>query len=448
MKNPLKWIFSFGVDATLPPIEKVRVELFNFGHLVIALSALAKAVDDIYDGASTWKWTLLPLFLSILNFYLNSRKQYLLVRYFTTFVFPLYVLWLFYLLGGNHYSVGFVYFNFAIAALIAYDKPGLIAINILYISLLIFVCLLYFSLFRELKASHDPIDLVINTVGAIFAITFGMYRFVAVLKATQMDLQEQRDQLFEKNEKLNQTLRDNQSKTELLSVIAHDLQGPLFSFRKITQNLSYVMRKNDPSKIQALAAHYEQSGEPLIFYMENLLNWVISQKENFQINKLTFPPDAILHAAEQNLKYAFLEKNICFHQDVPGCLTLYSDPNMLKVILVNLLHNAIKFTPAGSTISACVAATETGCVIKIRDQGPGMNPALLSMLNMEHQLPMKVDSKNHGLGLQICTRFSQLLGISMQFENETTGLAVTLMLPAPGKPLQDDIPAAAVLNFG
>ena len=119
----------------------------------------------------------------------------------------------------------------------------------------------------------------------------------------------------------------------------------------------------------------------------------------------------------------------------------------MQQVLVNLLENATRYTPAGTPIEVSARQEGNFVVIEVADRGPGLPPGDLNRLF--EKFYRAVASKNRtgaGLGLAICRGIVQLHGGKIQAENRAGGGALfRFSLPLegvpPAMPLQEPIPA-------
>ncbi len=118
-----------------------------------------------------------------------------------------------------------------------------------------------------------------------------------------------------------------------------------------------------------------------------------------------------------------------------------SDPMRLSQILLNLGHNAVKFSGGGGrTVRVGISLREKNLEIRVRDEGPGIDPARLPSLFGEFE-QSEVRGPRHdrgvGLGLAVVARNAELLGGSVRARNlESSGMEFTVSIPSlPEEPL-------------
>ena len=104
-------------------------------------------------------------------------------------------------------------------------------------------------------------------------------------------------------------------------------------------------------------------------------------------------------------------KNISLTVGCPPDLHCTTDPNFLRVILRNLLQNAIKFTPVSGQVTLAAEAGPDGkTTFRVQDSGPGLTTAQLALLlGANGPAPPSTDPA-HGLGLRLTREFVAKLG--------------------------------------
>jgi signal transduction histidine kinase len=219
------------------------------------------------------------------------------------------------------------------------------------------------------------------------------------LKHKNQEVVEQKVSIDEQAEKLNDL---NKLKDKLISILAHDLRSPLSTLRGLFDLLSdesishEEMLQMIPSVIQKL--DYTSN------FLDTLLFWINSQLENFNTSGKSFLIyDIVKSEAENHTEQASL-KGITMVYDADKELLALADPNSIRIVVRNLITNAIKFSEAGDVIE--VSATEDGenVLVTVSDTGTGMSPGRVSQL-FKSQVNSKTGTQNEsgtGMGLLFC----------------------------------------------
>ena len=214
-------------------------------------------------------------------------------------------------------------------------------------------------------------------------------------------------------------------KEKLMSLILHDLRSPLYS-----QSLILNQMINAPSlsmeDMRSMFMQVKQSNEAILKFTHDFLTWYSSQKNGFIVNKCTVDIGCLMEEILVLYRKMAALKNIaiCF----PGTKEIvFSDRNILEVILRNILDNAIKYTAAGSVSISCYR-TEKAISVTVTDTGPGIPVEILSQLDMYNSLETQYTFAT--FGYRFILSLSQKIGASVHVTNHTDGGAmVKLELP-------------------
>ena len=140
---------------------------------------------------------------------------------------------------------------------------------------------------------------------------------------------------------------------------------------------------------------------------ENILSMSRLEKQEIVTNKTTYSLDEQIRQAVLLLEPLWSEKKMELDIDLESAL-YYSNCDMMMQVWLNLLHNAIQYTPAEGTISVFLKKTKHSLLITVADTGIGMDEATLSHIFDKFFRKDKDSSPGNGLGLPMVKRILQL----------------------------------------
>jgi len=224
-----------------------------------------------------------------------------------------------------------------------------------------------------------------------------------------------------------------QVKDKVFSIVSHDMRTPINSLMSFVQLLEYGDIPKD-----MLAKYALELGNNLRFtssLMENLLYWAGSQMQGFKPRFEEVDINNVVITVIENLQAAFQQKNIQVNHTIEPHQMIWTDKEMLALILRNLLSNAIKFSFSDSVIHIDCNLINREVFITIADAGTGLTDIKLAEINGDNALAIDSsygtkDEKGTGLGLLLSKTFAVMLQgkISAQ-KNEPSGTKFIVMLP-------------------
>jgi two-component system, cell cycle sensor histidine kinase PleC len=234
----------------------------------------------------------------------------------------------------------------------------------------------------------------------------------------------------------------SKAKSEFIANMSHELRTPLnaiIGFSDMIATKTVVK----PDKVVQYATYIQQAAEHLLSLINGILD--VSKIQAGQLSVDTEPVafDQVLEPCLLITDAKAKEKNIIISQNVPADLPLImADPLRLKQILINLLGNAVKFTPDWGRINVEAVVGPPGYVtISVMDTGPGMTPEeLVTAMRPFGQVEQGFNKKHEGtgLGLPIAYALARLHGGDLDVKStKGVGTRVHFSIPlassAPGK---------------
>lgn len=233
-------------------------------------------------------------------------------------------------------------------------------------------------------------------------------------KLSQM-VDQRTQQIREQNEHLHHYAKEqarlNNLKDKLLSIISHDLRGPLTSALGLLNLVN--SRQISQEEFSELADDLSEYINQQVNMLDNLLHWSHNQLKGDE-----YKPELIsfydtvenilaLYATESN------RKHIRLINQVPQQQQVLADVDMVSLVLRNLITNAIKFTSEAGIVVVSVQNKESHVLVEVADNGVGMNRDQLARIFKTNKLTSThgtLNEKGTGLGLSICKEFVERWG--------------------------------------
>jgi two-component system sensor histidine kinase KdpD len=228
-------------------------------------------------------------------------------------------------------------------------------------------------------------------------------------------------------------MQNEQMRSSLLSAVSHDLRTPLASITGAASTLRAQGDKLDAQTRQELLDSIADEAERLSRLVSNLLDMTRLQS-GVELRRDLYPLEEIAGAALQRIERQLGERSVVIR--IPGDLPLvYVDDVLLGQLLVNLLENAIKYTPPDSPIEIEAEASSGFVVLEIRDRGPGFPPGDEQRIFEKFYRGKTEGTRGAGLGLAICRAVIEAHRGTIEAFNRAGGGAVfRVRIPLPEKP--------------
>jgi len=227
----------------------------------------------------------------------------------------------------------------------------------------------------------------------------------------------------------------NKLKDKLLAVIGHDLRTPVANLRNFTKMFNDGVLSAD--EVNDLMKRMDPVIRGAELTLSNLLEWAGSQIRGISVTPSVIDINAIGDEMAQTYNYQLRQKNIRFeHKAVSGHL-IRADEKHVKVILGNLISNAIKFTNDDGTITlrSCISANDV--IISIKDTGKGIaSDRLLKLFDLNQHFTQNgtMGETGTGIGLFLCKELVEFNGGKLSVESQPgKGSTFSFSLPLADK---------------
>lgn len=229
-------------------------------------------------------------------------------------------------------------------------------------------------------------------------------------------------------------------KDEFLATISHELRGPLQTMAGWT----HVLREDlatgrEAARIDKGLSALDRAVKSQMRLIEDLLDHSRIVAGQLHLKRRAVEMGAVAELALETMRLQAEAKNLqveLLRPDAAASLRIVGDPDRLQQIVVNLVNNAVKFTPAGGRIEVRLGRVGTRLHLTVSDTGKGIRPDFLphvfERFRQADAAPNRAD-QGLGLGLAIVCRLVELHGgtVSAASAGEGQGATFTVSLPIP-----------------
>jgi K+-sensing histidine kinase KdpD len=240
--------------------------------------------------------------------------------------------------------------------------------------------------------------------------------------ANQIALAVERATLAEQAHQAHLRMETERLRSVLLSSISHDLRTPLAAITGAASSLLWRDEEFDPATRRELKETIYEEAERLARLVENLLD-MTRLESGIQARKEWQPLEEVVGAALARLDRRLTGRPVAIQlaDDLP---LVPIDEVLIEQVLINLLDNALKYTPEGTPLEIA-AVSGDGCVtVEVADRGKGLEPDDQDRVFEKFYRGGAQHIQGAGLGLAICRGIIQAHGGHVWAENRPEGGAV------------------------
>jgi len=227
--------------------------------------------------------------------------------------------------------------------------------------------------------------------------------------------------------------QQNAGKSRFLANMSHELRTPLNAI----MGFSDIMRQRLFGPLADRYAEYaeliHESGSHLLELINDVLDMSKIEAERFELAREDFDVREAVTAVVRLMRGQAERAGVALRTVLPPeALEIDADRRALKQITLNLVSNALKFTPRGGSVTVTAQASGEGLELIVADTGMGIAPADLERLGRPFEQAGDAEQRKSGsgLGLSLVRAFATLHGGEMSIESTVGGgTAVTVRMP-------------------
>ena len=226
-------------------------------------------------------------------------------------------------------------------------------------------------------------------------------------------------------------MQTEEMRSSLLSAVSHDLRTPLAAITGAASTLRAQNERLLPETRQELLDSIADEAERLNRLVGNLIDMTRLQS-GIELRRELCPLEEIVGAALHRVERHLAQRQLttCLPDSLPP---VYVDDVLFGQVLVNLLENAIKYTPEGTAIEVTASVTEEAAILDVRDRGPGIPEGEERRIFEKFYRGKSPNVRGAGLGLAICRAIVEAHKGTIEAFNRNGGGAIfRIRLPLPG----------------
>jgi two-component system sensor histidine kinase KdpD len=252
--------------------------------------------------------------------------------------------------------------------------------------------------------------------------------------ANQIALAIERAQLADEAQDAQVRIETERLRSSLLSSVSHDLRTPLATITGAASTILESGPRLDAQTRQELMESIREEADRLNRLVQNLLEMTRLESGALQLHREWHPLEEVIGASLSRLGKKLAGRKV--HTSVPSDLPLVPiDDVLVEQVLVNLLDNAIKYTPPESPIRIMATSTDEAVTVEIADRGPGLPRGEEDRVFEKFYRAQPDRGRGSGLGLAICQGIVKAHGGRIWAQNlPEGGVAFLFTLPRVGTP--------------
>jgi signal transduction histidine kinase len=273
-----------------------------------------------------------------------------------------------------------------------------------------------------------PLMILLYVVIIIFLIYFYIRIKTTILEKRQKELEAEVNEKTKSLVSLNKYLTErNQAKEQVLAIMNHDVLTPL---KYMHMTATSINEKIEDTNLKKSIQQIASTSKELEYLTRNMLNWVKFDNTNKLLNSQEVDIHKLIYDLIDFVTPFIEGKDISLENKIPIHTKVKNWPEALRVLMYNILMNAIKSTEVG-IISISIEDSKSGYIIKVQDNGVGMSASMAKYLmtckskdEVEHLPKYK---KGNGVGYQIIRNIIKLMKAKLEIDSiENKGTTVSI----------------------
>ena len=185
----------------------------------------------------------------------------------------------------------------------------------------------------------------------------------------------------------------------VFSIVAHDLRSPITTYNGLSQMCSYLIKNKRWADLAKVSMQLDSLSANLNTILDNLLQWVMKDKKVEHTPIKEFDAQTSIESVLPLYDNIGVYKNVSLRPNIEKNITLSIDENAFKLILRNLLDNAIKNADDGTSVLLTMKKEQDFIALTIANQSQNIQPNIVKNIQELFATKSNLDTEKSGLGL-------------------------------------------------
>jgi len=211
---------------------------------------------------------------------------------------------------------------------------------------------------------------------------------------------------------VTEMVRLNRARRDMVANISHELRNPVAKIRLIIDSLFHDADKPKRKKSIQSLRDIARETDSLQWIVQEMLDLSMIESGQSIVRMVDVPLTEMVTEAVERMTEQASNYDMVVTMDVPGGLTTLCDRDLARRVIINLLHNSIKYSPEGTEIGVVAQDNGEYVTVSVYDEGPGI-PAKQTERIFERFYQVdssRTKTEGTGLGLSICKHIIEAHG--------------------------------------